>query len=98
MRNFGFTWWVCQLVRAAGFLFLVAGLYSFLPGVPFPRLVDNMPRPIFGAWLVLGSIAIVMTAESWLVWFQTERNTAEIADRLRRVESLLELRARGKHD
>lgn len=90
MQPFPFTWWSCQVIRLLGFLVLAFGLYAFIPGVPFPSFLTDMPRWYYGALSIFSGAVIVTTAESWLVWFKTERNTAEIAERLRRIETWLE--------
>lgn len=96
MRPFVFTWVSCHIVRAVGFLLFMFAIYAFIPSTPLPALAPTTSRWLL-ALMSLGYGALLVTAaESWLVWLQTERNTAEVVERLKRLERLLEREPRQR--
>ena len=87
-----FTWYLCQLCRVVGWGAILWGVYGLVPHLPYPALVPGATRLDVSLlfMLFLGPVAITV-AESWLVIFQTERNTAEIVDELRRLRRSIEV-------
>lgn len=79
-----------QISRGLGWVLLLFGIYGLIPNVSYPTLVEGATRLGVSIGAILSGALTIMSAESWLVWFQTERNTQAIIDELERLNTTVE--------